>query len=713
MAKARVSDKEVEAMLAENDHRNADLNTPFDPLTGQGAGGERALLFLHDFDIKEQYCPIDMFYDPLIRKLKVNGSIGRFITRSLHEKDTPEARDRVKEAIIRTRIKYDFPFWAFLFVMIKNKDGGDDIHFKLNRPQRRLVGLFESIRLKNEPIRVIVLKARQWGGSTVTQIYMSWIQLVHRKAWNSIIVGHEMTSTTEVENMFDKMLEAYPIKMLYPMGATYNKKEPKRVGTKSGNISKIPQRNCKIKLGTAERPQSARGGDSALVHCTEIAFWKTTDGKTPQQIVRSACAGAKPVPLSMIVYESTANGTGNFFQRTYDAAKKGDSSFKSIFIPWFEIEGYQLEIKDKKAFATELIRNRRNTAAPNAYQESGAYLYHLWELGATLEGINWYMFKRGEFEDHGDMAAEYPSDDTEAFVNSGANVFDKNLVDKFKTTCCRPKWRGELEGKGNIALSISDRGGRFEVDNHDFLRDLHFVEDDLGHLAIWAKPDPDDDETVVKNRYLVVVDIGGRGTKADWSVICVFDRIFMMEGGKPSVVAQWYGHIDMDLLAWKSAQIAKWYNDALLVIESNTLETKDRDRHVDGEQTDFILLQIKDVYDNLYARKQSEQDIKEGAPVKYGFHTNLSTKPMIISTLVKVIREHAYVERDEGCLDEYNQYEKKQNGSFGAIMGKHDDKLMTRAIGLHLCFYEMEPPKIEPRIKHAYTQTITDSAAVF
>ena len=169
----------------------------------------------------------------------------------------------------------------------------------------------------------------------------------------------------------------------------------------------------------------------------------------------------------------------------------------------------------------------------------------------------------------------------------------------------------------------------------------------------------------------------------------------------------------MDLLAWKSAQIAKWYNDALLVIESNTLETKDRDRHVDGEQTDFILLQIKDVYDNLYARKQSEQDIKEGAPVKYGFHTNLSTKPMIISTLVKVIRERAYVERDEGCLDEYNQYEKKQNGSFGAIMGKHDDKLMTRAIGLHICFYEMEPPKIEPRIKHAYTQTITDSAAVF
>ena len=256
-------------------------------------------------------------------------------------------------------------------------------------------------------------------------------------------------------------------------------------------------------------------------------------------------------------------------------------------------------------------------------------------------------------------------------------------------------------------------GGRRYVDNHDFLRDLKFIEDDLGHFAIWSKPEPDDDDEVVKDRYLVVVDIGGRGTKADWSVICVFDRIFMIEGGKPTVVAQWYGHIDMDILAWKSAQIAKWYNNALLVIESNTLETKDRERHVDGDQTDFILLQIKDVYENLYARKQSEQDIKEGAPVKYGFHTNIQTKPMIISTLIKVIREQGYVERDEGCLDEYNQYEKKQNGSFGAVIGKHDDKLMTRAIGLHLCYFEMERPRIEPRTKHIEGLNTVNSAAIF
>ena len=193
------------------------------------------------------------------------------------------------------------------------------------------------------------------------------------------------------------------------------------------------------------------------------------------------------------------------------------------------------------------------------------------------------------------------------------------------------------------------------------------------------------------------MDIGGRSNKADWSVIVVFDRLYMMDGDKPVVVAQWYGHIDIDILAWKAAQIASFYDNALLVIESNTLETHDKERIVDGDQSQFILNQIKDVYDNLYARKPSEEDIKEGAPRKYGFHTNVSTKPMIISTLVKVIRESMYVERDERCLDEYKTYERKQNGAFGAIEGKHDDLLMTRAIGLHVCFFEMDTPKVVKR----------------
>ena len=55
-----------------------------------------------------------------------------------------------------------------------------------------------------------------------------------------------------------------------------------------------------------------------------------------------------------------------------------------------------------------------------------------------------------------------------------------------------------------------------------------------------------------------------------------------------------------------------------------------------------------------------------------------------------------YVERDEDCLDEYLTYECRQNGSYGALPGRHDDLLMTRAIGLHICCCEMPLPRMRP-----------------
>ena len=679
-----VSD-DVAKLIALNHARNAEIKAKFNPITGEGSIGERKKIVIEDFPFPVQYITETMMRVPLVRMLVESGSIKKFLEDCMNTEYSDEDKEKVIEQFVRIRVKHDFAFWAAMYVFIKQKGGGEDVHFRLNRPQRKLIMRFERRRLQGKPIRLILLKARQWGGSTATQIYMAWLQLVHKVGLNSLIVGHVKDASTEVKDMFDKLIKEYPISMLYEMGEAYNETEPKIVGVgQSGNIHRIPQRNCKIKVGTAEKPNSARGGDYNLVHCTEVGLWVTTDGKTPEQIVRSACSGILLKPYTMIVYESTANGTGNFFQREYDAAKAGKSQFESLFIAWFEIEQYALALDDEVKFATWLWENRDNENANSDREESGRYLWWLWEQGATLEAINWYILERSKYTDHGDMASEYPSDDVEAFVHSGARVFDKYHVEKFKKACKAPRWIGDVYADGD--------------EGEEALVNLRFSEDRQGLLWVWAKPDVDGDEEVT-DRYLVVVDIGGRGKKSDWSVIVVFDRLNQMEGGKPVVVAQWYGHIDMDRLAWKAAQIAAYYDNAYLVIESNTLETHDKERQVDGDMSGYILNQIKDIYPNLYARKQSDEEIKEQAPKKYGFHTNVATKPKIISTLVKVIRDHLYVERDARCLDEYLCYEKKKNGAFGAITGKHDDLLMTRAIGLHIAFYEMELPTIVVKTK--------------
>ena len=665
----------VEEMLVENARRTApDL---FDPLTGQCSTGERFELCVSDYPLQRMWLPTTMQSVPIVQKLIAKGSFKAVIEPTTACTDT--LLGQVQEAFTRIRYMHDFPYWAATTAHIKPKGGGADILFRLNQPQRTLIDAFERQRIDGKPIRVILLKARQWGGSTATQVYMCWLQLVQAVGLNSLIVGHVRDSSVEVKNMFDRLIGQYPGQLLGDMSGNAPAEVEVAGVDGSPNVKSIPARSCKIKIGTAERPDSARGGDYNLVHCTEVGMWKTTEGKSPADIVRSATSGVLLAPMTMIVYESTANGTGNFFAEEWQAAIDGESQFTPLFIPWYSIENYALPVDDEAAFAAQLLAGKDNEQTDSGRAEPPAYLWHLWESGASLQAIRWYVEERKKYSGHGEMAAEYPTDAVEAFVHSGAHVFDTYAVERMRATCKAPAYSGEVTGR--------QRTGK------DALTGVHFTRDENGALKIWTPPDVVEGEKVT-DRYLAVVDIGGRGRTADWSVIAVFDRIGMMDGEPPIIAAQWRGHIDMDILAWKAAQIATYYDNALLVIESNTIETHDKERDVDGDHSQYLLNQIADVYPNMYARKQSEDAIAQGAPKRYGFHTNTLTKPMVIDTLIQSVRDGLYTERDSRALDELLTYERKQNGSYGAIIGKHDDMLMTRAIGLHICFSEMALPVV-------------------
>lgn len=673
-------------IVQENERRRAIVFAPFNPITGEGSIGQRVAFTVSDYPIVTQYLPIEMMDEPFVKKLSKAGSVDAFIRDALMLPVTEEARDKVVEEFIRIRQKHDYPFWAAMFAYIKRKGGGTDVLFRLNRPQRKLIKRLEKMRKAGKPIRLILLKARQWGGSTSIQIYMAWLQLVHEVGLNSLIIAHQGTGSDEIKDMFDRLVKSYPVEMLHELGDAYAPNEPKMVGVgKSGSIFRVPQRNCKIKIGTAERPNSCRGGDYNLVHLSEVGLWKETDGKKPEDIVRSACSGILLRPYTMIVYESTPNGVGNFFHKEYLAAKKGLSQFEAMFVAWFEIEQYELPFEneaDKYEFAKKLFANRRNEEVKSDREEPGTYHWRLWEKGATLEAIHWYVSERSKYTNHGDMASEYPSDDIEAFTYSGRKVFSSEDVEQFRPACRAPRWIGEIYGS-------ADEGEKA-------IEGLRFKKEADGRLFMWHDVEKSDDEEVT-DQYLVIVDVCKGHTKnADFADILVLNRQPMMDGEPPVVAAEWHGHIDMDKLAWKAMQVAAYYNNALLVIESNTLETN----NTKGE-AEYILTLIHEVYGRqLYARKQSAEDIRQGLPKKYGYHTNPLTKKVVIYNLKVVIRERLYVEREEACLDEYLTYVETENNVFEAMEGYHDDRLMTRAIGMQVCYHEMELPRIVKKVNN-------------
>lgn len=706
---ARERQSAIRSIVAENESRMRRNNAVFNPITGEGSIGKRKRVRIDDFPQPVLYLPVTMLSVPLVRMIVRHKSIDMVLC-DLHDVDSVDEIDdyeNEREAVIRQfvqiRCRHDFAFWCALLVYIKAKGGGGDVLFVLNRPQRKLVEKLEGMRLKGKPIRLVILKARQWGGSTCVQMYMAWLQMTHEVGLNSLIIAHQSSASDKIKAMFKKMLDAYPLEMLHELGDEYDENERKMVGIgQSGSTHSIPQRSCTISIGTAISPDSSRSGDYNLVHLSEVGLWEDTDKRKAEDVMRSACSGVLYAPNTMIVEESTANGL-NFFKNEYQDAKDGKSQFESLFVAWYEIELYEMKVakldEDSKVDATEQLAawmydHRSDKTCNSSREEPGAYYWYLWNQGATLEAIYWYMLERRKFANHALMAAEYPSDDIEAFTFSGRRVFPEDDILQLRKYCKPPVFIGEIYGRG-------DEGEKA-------LELVRIKEEKDGRLWIWNDVEKSN-EVRVLYRYLVVVDVcKGKTERADYSVITVFDRLNMIDGDRPSVVAQWYGHIDMDKLAWKAAQVAHYYDDALLVIESNTLETN----NTKGD-AEYILNLVREEYDKLYARKQSEEDIREGAPRKYGWHTNVATKIKAIRNLQACVRDALYLERDERCLAEMQTYIENERGTMEAMSGFHDDLLMTRAIGLYVCFYEMEMPKIvELNKKRTPKQKVVSAATI-
>ena len=536
----------------------------------------------------------------------------------------------------RLRFRHDFEFWAATCVRIISKDTKLSVPFILNRPQRRLLAVLERQRLAGVPIRLILLKARQWGASTLVQIYFAWIQIVHLHNWHSLICAHVKDTAATIRGMYTHLLAHYPA-LYWGDGGEDAGKPEFRPFERMNNVRVIPSRGCRVAVCSSENQEAMRGMDCSMAHLSEVAFWKDSPQHNPVDLIRSVTSGISRSPMTAVVMESTANGVGNFFHREWQRAVAGKSDKTPFFVAWHEMELYTEPVDDPEAFFASL----------DEYERA------LWDThGCTLEAIKWYRTKASEYADRRSMMAEFPTTPDEAFCATDSGVFSADDVSRLREAGCgiEPRTGEVLGSRSGLPSDLSSP--RFQSSVH-------------GRTKVWAAPRPGAD-------YIVSVDIGGRTDDADYSVIAVLDRHTDTRSGMlPEIVAQWRGHIDHDLLAWRAAAMARWYNDALLVIESNSWESTS-----DGSGQ-YILDTLASVYPRLYHRGG-----ESGRGRMPGFHTNVRTKSAVISNLIAMVRDGLYIERDPAACDEMMQYETHPDGSYSARRGCHDDILMSRAIAL-------------------------------
>lgn len=265
---------------------------------------------------------------------------------------------------------------------------------------------------------------------------------------------------------------------------------------------------------------------------------------------------------------------------------------------------------------------------------------------------DWYDAKRRSMTSW-QLAQEYPSNAEEAFIKSGRTVFDvDDLVRKI--------------------IPVEPELGTL-VDRTS-LRDLEWMPagdaSGMDPLSVWEKPQP-------HKAYVIGADVAEGLDWGDYSSAHVIE----VESGL--VVAEWHGHTPADLFGLELYKLGIWYNTALVGVESNN----------HGLTTITALRRAG--YKRIFRRRRVNSAQGNTPTMEFGWHTNKSTKPLMIDELGMAIREEALEIHSAGVLGELRTYVRDERGAMGG--SPHDDRVMSLAIANQMLNYAWAP---EYKVKH-------------
>lgn len=271
--------------------------------------------------------------------------------------------------------------------------------------QQMLLDLVERERAAGRPPRILILKARQLGLSTITE-GMMFHDSVTRKLVQTLIVAHRDDSTTKLFRMNKLFFDYLPPK-LQPMCKHSNAKElvfenPTR---DTGEKRRRPGLMSSIRCVTAN---DGMGRSETLnnVHLSEFAFWKGNKN----EILSGVMQAVPPERNTLVVIESTANGY-NEFKDLWDGAAAGTNGWTPLFIAWFHEAEYRMEVTEGTVWDEE------EQALMAAYGlEPEQMAWRRWCIRTNCHG------------DKRVFQQEYPSTPEEAFLFSGTPFFDNEKL---------------------------------------------------------------------------------------------------------------------------------------------------------------------------------------------------------------------------------------------------------------------------------------------
>lgn len=262
------------------------------------------------------------------------------------------------------------------YFAILDKENQIPVPFKLNRVQNAYYKILQEEYPGMEGVRDIVLKARQEGMSSFI-LALFTVDFLMMPYSVSICISHRKDST----DLLFKKVKFYIDSYCAAKGI-----DPGKL-LKSDNKSLIENatNNAVFYIGTAGAKVGGRGGSAKNILFSECAFYQDTELITAQEIVLGT-AQQVPQGKGMIFIESTANGLDNYYQRTWEQAERGESSYKPRFFGWKEMYSEKWIEEKKKEFPTEALFKQEYPETPeDAFISSGTPYFDNAILKAILD----------------------------------------------------------------------------------------------------------------------------------------------------------------------------------------------------------------------------------------------------------------------------------------------------------------------------------------
>lgn len=494
---------------------------------------------------------------------------------------------------------------------------GQLVPLKLNPPQERLYNAIKEAWAAGRPVRIIILKARQMGFSTLTEAIVFFLT-VSAKYTKSMIVAHKDKATANLFRMSRRFYDELPNE-LKPMLRNTNAQELVFDAPAKAKAGVGRGLGSWIQCATAGGKGVGRSDTLRCLHLSEFAFWPGDKLDTYTGLVQAV----PDKPGTVIIIESTANGYDRFkemWDAAVEAQANGTDGYTPIFFPWFELEEYRR--KPLPGFQR------------TPEEEELAQTY-----GLDDEQLAWRRWCIAE-QCGGDLDLfhqEYPASPDEAFISTGRCAFDQAALVRRREQVRRDIWE---RGVFRVTYGLN------------------------GKIATWKwQPEADGPVRILKHpQDGVPYVIGGdtAGTGSDYFVGQVLDNT---TGEQVAVLHHQFGE---RMYAEQMFCLGKYYNEALIAVETNY-----------STYPEITLEELG--YTNLYIRQRLDTFTGKLMDA-FGFETTPTSRPLIIDTLKDVAQASLELITDYDTLGEMLSFVYDEHWRAAAEQGKHDDLVMALAI---------------------------------